>query len=898
MRRTSFLIRLTAAGIGAMVLAIGSAARPAEQTASTPWQAYSLKEKFTAPGSDCGGWGKWQTPFVLANGHDRPATFLNGLITVPPRSVAVHPAPDRDAAVGWRSPMAGKVRLSATVNHAHPAGGDGITWAVLQANGKRPKVLAHGTVARGGSAVVPGAADAGELAAIAVAPGDLLLLAIGPGNSHHCDSTVVRLTLTEIGGTGRVWDLAGDVAADIQAGSPHADSLGNAAVWHFLALPLVAVMPEESLTTPRPKAGQRIEAWTVATEDTKLTVGATADGQLCIYELSSPAATWNWTSEPSVFPLVAKAILADSPRDLAWKYKDGTLDASDGQKLTVRFVCEQPVMELTSVWWARPGCGPVRHSMVVANRSSEPVTIFEHPTLHLNLAGPTGGELTMWSFHSDGGTPDSIGVYRDTVHPPFYRRLRTQPGGEFIPYAVFDAGGKQGVYVGIEWSHCRIAAAALEGDPAGTLRVRGGEYDGFRISLGPGEMFAAPPGFVGAYQGDVDDAGNRLRRYLFRYSIPEVVRKDPGYPKVQWNAFGAAGDKPKSWNSVERKYYPLIDDIAPLGFEEVMLDVGWWKGGTSASEPEADPVDWPSGMAKAAGYAHQKAMRFGLYWNKGEDMATAEGRERRMAHVKRLYDEYAADMWRSDNTGGPVVGASYTSVKGFYAMLDQLGREIPNFQWENCCSGGRIKDFGASQRCVKIFITDTYAPHHVRQAFYDSSFAFPPAQLMGCLGSTDGRYRPQGPTGMRFAFRTMSMGAPEWFIDASNGGNGSAPWTEEEKAAVKAAVDTYKSRIRPLVRNADLYHILPRPDNKNWDGIQYYDPRTKTGVVYLFKPAEGIDTMNIRLRGVQSGTRYRVTFEDGSNPMVERTGAELAEGLDVRLKGAPVSELVFLEGVR
>jgi alpha-galactosidase len=266
-----------------------------------------------------------------------------------------------------------------------------------------------------------------------------------------------------------------------------------------------------------------------------------------------------------------------------------------------------------------------------------------------------------------------------------------------------------------------------------------------------------------------------------------------------------------------------------------------------------------------------------------------------MTHIKRLYDEHHADMWRSDGTGGPVVGGNYQEFHSFYGMLDQLYREIPNFQWENCNGGGRIKDFGSMKRAVKIFITDTYAEHHIRQAFYDSSFAFPPAQLEGCVGSTDGRFRPQGPAGMRFAFRSTSMGAVEWFIDAPTGMNGSAPWTDEEKAAVKAAVNTYKTKIRPLVRNADLYHILPRPDGRSWDGIQYYDPATKKGVVYLFKPGAVHDTIILRLRGVDPGVRYRVTFEDGSNPAVEKTGAELLAGLEVTLQASPVSELVFVE---
>jgi predicted aldo/keto reductase-like oxidoreductase len=64
---------------------------------------------------------------------------------------------------------------------------------------------------------------------------------------------------------------------------------------------------EDSLMASRPTAGPRADAWTIATDDTRLTVGATTTGQLCIYELSNPAAGWNWTAEPSVLALLGKA---------------------------------------------------------------------------------------------------------------------------------------------------------------------------------------------------------------------------------------------------------------------------------------------------------------------------------------------------------------------------------------------------------------------------------------------------------------------------------------------------------------------------------------------------------------------------------------------------------------
>jgi hypothetical protein len=644
-----------------------------------------------------------------------------------------------------------------------------------------------------------------------------------------------------------------------------------------------------------PVSSQPQGPWTIATDDTRLSVGVTQEGRLCILELSHPAAGWNWTGEPSVFALEGDVAVGGASQPLQWRYKEGVLDRTDGQKATIRFVCENPALELESVWWARPGRGPVRHSLRVANRSDKPVTIPGLPTMDLQVrpdAVPLAFEgkatpLTLWSFHSEGCRGDEPGVYRNDVKAPFAWRIDTTPNGQFIPYAVLDAGRRHGVYVGLEWSHCRIAVEAK----GGAVRVRGGEYDGFRIDLAPGEVFEAPPGFVGAYAGDLDDAGNSLRRHLFRYNVPKVVRDDPTYPKVQWNAFMATGKSPCGWDSVESKYYPFVDQIRALGFEEVMLDVGWWEGGTSAPEPVADPVDWPSGMAKAAEHAHKAGMRFGLYWNKGEEMADPAGRERRMAHIKRLYDEYQADMWRSDNTAGPVVGASYQSVRGFYDMLDRLYRDLPGFQWENCSSGGQIKDFGAMKRAVKIFSGDAYSILDNRKRFYGGSHMFPSAQLMGHL-------IPYGCAlegDVVYWFRSCSMGAPEWVIDAPNGGNGGKPWTDQEKAAIKAAVATYKAKIRPLVRNADLYHILPRPDGVNWDGIQYHDPATGNGAVFLFKPGPVADTVILRLRGVAPTERYRLTFEDGSNPPTEKTGEELAKGLAVTLKGAPVSELILLE---
>ncbi len=643
--------------------------------------------------------------------------------------------------------------------------------------------------------------------------------------------------------------------------------------------------------TPRPAAGALEQSWTLATEDTRLTLGVTAAGELVVGELSCPAVGHNWITSPVAIRLMPQAEVAGRCNSLMWRFAGASVDESHGRKLTVRFSCDDPALEAVSQWHACEGPGPIHHSLQIKNLSDQPVTIGEQPTFDLDLAGATA----MWCFHSDGITPDPVGVYHhpltgdDAVHR---HTVQTVPTGQFIPYVVLDAGEQHGLYLGLEWSVCRIEAVILEGNTSPAVRVRGGNIADLRAELAPGESLEVRPGFIGTYAGDLDDAGNRLRRWLLRYRLPDVLREDSSYPKVQWNAFGATGKTPGSWDPVESKYYPLIDDIAPLGFEEVMIDVAWWQGG----EPDSDQVDWSSGMKKAADYAHQKGMRFGLYWTDDLDMADPAGRRQRADRIRRLFQEYGADMWRSDCTRGEVIGASYMATRGFYEMVDSLAAEIPGFQWENCSGGGRIKDYGAMRRAVKIFNSDTYSALHVRQAFYDSSYAHHPIQLEGHLGSTDGLYRPQGVQGIRYAFRSTSLGAPEWFLDAPNGGNGSAPWTQQEKDALKACVDTYKTRIRPLVRSADLYHILPRPDGRNRDAIEYYDPISGKGVIYLFQPSGDTATEPVRFKGLDPDQRYRATFDDDTHPPVVQSGKDLIEkGLDVTLTGPESSELIFFE---
>ena len=98
------------------------------------------------------------------------------------------------------------------------------------------KTLAFGSTERATARRrFPAEADAAKLSDVAVEPGDMISLVIGPKGSHVCDTTIIELVITEVGGQGRVWNLTEDVAKTPHAGNPHADGQGNADVWHFYA---------------------------------------------------------------------------------------------------------------------------------------------------------------------------------------------------------------------------------------------------------------------------------------------------------------------------------------------------------------------------------------------------------------------------------------------------------------------------------------------------------------------------------------------------------------------------------------------------------------------------------------------------------------------------------------
>ena len=172
------------------------------------------------------GWVGADALSVLANSSDQHVRVPGNM---KPHGVAVHPSPKLQVVVGWRSPLATTLRVGGSVQHAHPECGNGVTWTVeLRRGGSRQRLAA-------GTAQGPEEIKFGPFENLAVQPGDVMCVAVGPRDGNHsCDLTAVEFNLSD--GT-RQWDLGKDVSSNILAGNPHADRLGNPGVWHFYSEP-------------------------------------------------------------------------------------------------------------------------------------------------------------------------------------------------------------------------------------------------------------------------------------------------------------------------------------------------------------------------------------------------------------------------------------------------------------------------------------------------------------------------------------------------------------------------------------------------------------------------------------------------------------------------------------
>ena len=642
---------------------------------------------------------------------------------------------------------------------------------------------------------------------------------------------------------------------------------------------------------------------------------------------------------------------------------DRSASRFESNDIQIVYVADSPRLKAVWRWRARSNQGPIEHNLLIQNLGGEQIWLPLQPSLRFDWTIDPKAALQRFWIEKGADIPSPEGTHLDALlegdtwqgtSSPYAIPKPGQPR-EMIPYLLVDesTADQRGWYVGIEFSgRARITlertGTSLRGEAG--LDPSPGPY---RTRVPPGGTFETPTIFVGAFQGGPDGAGNILRRWARAVLNNPRTLADPSYPLLVNNSWGSgmAVD--------EALAHRMIEQSAQLGLEMFHLDAGWFR---DVGDWQANPNKFPHGIASVADFAHQHGLKFGLWvdwaqagtssepgalnvhdaavtdwliadppadWKHSEpfkgitiDLGVPAASAWAQRELERIVSDYHLDMLehdgylvaqgssRTDHPAAPpdpatlrvvensgylwVEGSnstdvSYHATQAYYAIYEQLRQHHPNLLLEVCNDGGRMVDFGSAAHGDYFSATDTYDPLANRRAFFDASYVLPPAMLESYVQN----YPAPRLENLRYVLRSGMLGWFSLMLDASQ-------WTAQQREVARREFALYKSKLRPMIREADVYHVTERPDGVHWDGMEYYSPRLRRGVLYAFRgSASELPTHRFRLAGLDRSRRYRLEFQD--NPVANRelTGASLMlMGLDVRLVLPLSSDLIFFEELR
>ncbi len=644
--------------------------------------------------------------------------------------------------------------------------------------------------------------------------------------------------------------------------------------------------------------------------------------------------------------------------NLDWKFN---ARASHIGTRSIAFVYYSIYPSLRLTWeWKRPASsGPIEHTIHIENLDQREVWVPMQESFAFRWQVGAGVSLKHAFVEKGAGRPSDIGTHEQAV-PVGYRwngvsstyayTVEKEPR-EIIPWFAVESAlpSQSGWYVGVEFSgKTRLALDRDSTSLHGTVGLNPTPGP-FRTRLKSGDVFDTPTIFVGEFSGDLDDLGNALRPWIRQVLTNPRAWQDPTYPLLVSNSWGSGMQVDEALSK------RMIDDSAELGLEMFHIDAGWFRG---VGDWYPDPKKFPRGLADIADEAHRHGLKFGIWvdwaqaaldtepgalnlldptvhdwtvsdlpegWKpepfKGQtiDLGVPAAQAYARREVNRIVDDYHLDMLehdgyvvaqgcvRDDHPHAPPdrskmsivkdqgsylvessnsTDVSYHAVRAYYEIYTNVRRQHPNILLEICNDGGRMVDFGSAAHGDYFSITDAYDPLSNRRAFYDASHLLPAAMLED--------YVEKWPTlrieNFRYMLRSGMMGWLTIMLDTT-------AWSAQQHAAAKEEIALYKQRLRPLIRDADLYHVAPRPDGVHWDGIEYFDRKRGAGVVYAFRGSTETESQHLyKLRGLLPAKKYRLHFQDQTGADQAITGQELLrDGLTVHLSAPNSSELIFFD---
>lgn len=660
-------------------------------------------------------------------------------------------------------------------------------------------------------------------------------------------------------------------------------------------------------------------------KDTSLTIAVDGD-KMYIEKMVSLDNNYEWISadEAQQMPLVGYV----NGKATDWKFVDKKISGDHGSKLlTLTFTNEAPAMELKAYWEVHPDEeGPVKYWAEIENKSGDTLTFEQKDIISGDLVVTADSQATLNYFERQTYTGLEIDNYThcDEITAGYEnvnvtRNEAAQTSRDYrLPYQVIRTSNGNGFYYGYWYGFgtmkvktgddpTKIRVSSYLGD-SGTItrKLEAGDMDGDGIQDADLNL-TVPAMFFGTFNGSLDEGCNRMKNWFWKFYMTDTLRENENEPLVELHL---PFNSEKEWTEYLEKH-----NVADWGVQLLKQDYWWTVPNSPPSDGSfnwdlhqkwsPDKTKWPNGMT-LGNIAHENGLQQSLYFcdtYELTDLLDWNGRNKNLNALSTRLKDWKIDYYRSDFAmQGPYEKAinNYAAYEGYMWMLDQLinDEELPTFRYESCSGGGTLKAFSALERMTFMTNEDSARAMPNRAVTYTDLYMINPAQIKMDIAidwpAIEGPITDQEAYDY-YVFRTGLLGAM-MICPSTN----LAGFSEHQIEVAKETYGIYNTKQRAIIRNCDVYHILPTPDGTNWDGIEYFNDDLGMGSILLYRPSSNCDYTEkaIYPEGLKPSATYRVEFEDNTDLNVIKTGAQLMEnGINVRMDKNYDSEIIWLTEV-
>lgn len=441
------------------------------------------------------------------------------------------------------------------------------------------------------------------------------------------------------------------------------------------------------------------------------------------------------------------------------------------------------------------------------------------------------------------------------------------------------------------------------------------------LTLYPGEEIRTPSSLLVFWSGGDRMRGqNYLRKLILEHFAPRPggVLVDPPISGISCIDFT---------NINQSNQVTAINNVGihNLPVDSWWMDAGWypcngawWNTGTW----DPDLARFPNGLKPIADACHANDLRYILWFeperavpgswlvnnhpewfyngagggllNLGNPDALAWLKSKISGMISSIgIDCYRQDFnmdplatWRASDAADRQGMSEIKHIMALYEYWDYLLATNPNIFIDNCSSGGRRLDIEMARRSIPLLRTDysSLVSGFTYDGFQCHEYGLAqwlPMHGSWCSSPSAYEFRSGMGTNMYVAMNLYDVPIPE---NGCSGPNEWATWTN--------LINTYRGVKHYYL--GDFYPLTPYSTATNvWIAWQFDRPDLGEGMVQAFRRVDNTTaTMNFKLKGLMSGSVYRITNVDTGTSYVATGSSLMGSGMNITLSSRPTAAIV------